>query len=137
MIGKSIPRVDIPAKVTGEFVYVHDVRVPGMLHARVIRPDEQGARVASFDDSAARNVNGFVQTVRKGDFVAVVARNEWAAVKAAQAIQIKWTAGTGLPDQATVFENWRQRPVAKEEATQTVGDAAAAMNGSAKRIKAT
>jgi nicotinate dehydrogenase subunit B len=137
VIGKSIPRVDIPAKVTGEFTYIHDFRLPNMLHARVIRPDHYGARVASVDESAARQVNGFVQTVRKGDFVAVVARNEWAAVKAARAIRVNWTAGAGLPDQATVFETWRQRPVAKEEVTQNVGDAKAALDGSAKRIKAT
>ena len=136
LIGKSIPRVDIPAKVTGEFVYVHDVRVPGMLHARVIRPDDQGARIASFDDSAARTVNGFVQTVRKGDFLAVVGRSEWAAVKAARAMRATWTAGTGLPDQATVFETWRKLPVAKEEVTQNAGDAPAALAGSVKRIKA-
>jgi len=136
LIGKSIPRVDIPGKVTGEFVYVHDVRVPGMLHARVIRPDDQGARVASFDDSAARSVNGFVQTVRKGDFLAVVARSEWAAIKASRAIRVNWTAGTGLPDQATVFDAWRKLPVAKDEVTQTVGDAPAALAGSARRIKA-
>ena len=137
VIGKSIPRVDIPAKVTGEFTYIHDFRLPDMLHARVIRSDHYGARVVSVDESAARQVNGFVQTVRKGDFVAVVARNEWAAVKAAQAIRVNWTAGTGLPDQATVFETWRRRPVAKEEVTQNVGDAKAALDGSAKRIKAT
>jgi nicotinate dehydrogenase subunit B len=137
VIGKSIPRVDIPAKVTGEFTYIHDFRLPEMLHARVIRSDHYGARVESVDESAARQVNGFVQTVRKGDFVAVVARNEWAAVKAAQAIRVNWTAGTGLPDQATVFRTWRQRPVAKEEVTQNVGDAKAALDGSAKRIKAT
>jgi CO/xanthine dehydrogenase Mo-binding subunit len=137
VIGKSIPRVDIPAKVTAEFTYIHDFRVPDMLHARVLRPDHHGARVDNVDDSAARQVNGFVQTVRKGDFVAVVARNEWAAVKAARAIRVSWTAGTGLPDQATVFETWRQRPVAKEEVTQNVGDAKAALDGSAKRVKAT
>ena len=68
--GRSIPRVDSPAKVTGEFMYVHDVKVPGMLHARVVRPDDLGAKVLSIDDSAARRVGGFVQTVRKGDFVA-------------------------------------------------------------------
>jgi nicotinate dehydrogenase subunit B len=137
VIGKSIPRVDIPGKVTGEFTYVHDFRLPDMLHARVIRPDHHGARVASIDESAARQVNGFVQTVRKGDFVAVVAHNEWAAVKAARAMQVNWTAGTGLPDQATVFETWRQRPVAKEEVTQNVGDAKTSLDASAKRIKAT
>jgi nicotinate dehydrogenase subunit B len=137
VIGKSIPRVDIPGKVTGEFTYVHDFRLPDMLHARVMRPDHHGARVVSIDESAARQVNGFVQTVRKGDFVAVVARNEWAAVKAARAMRVDWTAGTGLPDQATVFETWRQRPVAKEEVTQNVGDAKTALDASTKRIKAT
>jgi CO/xanthine dehydrogenase Mo-binding subunit len=137
VIGKSIPRVDIPAKVTGEFTYVHDVRLPGMLHARVIRPDDHGARIASVDDSAARQVGGFVQTVRKGDFLAVVARNEWAAIKAARAMRVTWTVGTGLPDQATVFETWRKRPIAKEDITQNVGDAKAAIGGSASRIKAT
>jgi nicotinate dehydrogenase subunit B len=137
LIGKSIPRVDIPAKVTGEFTYIHDVRLPGMLHARVIRSDDYGARIASVDDSAARQVGGFVQTVRKGDFLAVVARNEWAAIKAAGAMRVTWTAGTGLPDQATVFDEWRKRPVAKEEVTQNVGDAITALDGSARRIKAT
>jgi nicotinate dehydrogenase subunit B len=137
VIGKSIPRVDIPGKMTGEFVYVQDVRLPGMLHARVIRPDDPGARLASFDDSAARKVNGFVQTVRKGDFLAVVTRSEWGAVKAARAIQATWTPGPGLPEQATVFETWRKMPVAKEELTQNVGNAPAALDGSAKRIKAT
>jgi CO/xanthine dehydrogenase Mo-binding subunit len=50
---------------------------------------------------------------------------------------VAWTAGTGLPDQATVFDSWRKRSVAKEEVTQNVGDATAAMSGSALRIKAT
>ena len=136
VMGKSIPRVDIPGKVTGEFTYIHDVRVPGMLHARVIRPDDHGARIASVDDAAARQVNGFVQTVRKGDFLAVVARNEWAAIKAANAMRVTWTAGTGLPDQASVFADWRKRPIAKEDVTQNVGDAKTALDGSARRIKA-
>jgi len=136
MIGKSIPRVDIPAKVTGEFEYVHDVRLPGMLHARVVRPDDLGAKLVSFDDSAAKRVGGFVQTVRKGDFIAVVARSEWGAVKAARALKVNWSAGTGLPDQATVFTHWRNRPVAKEEVTQTAGDVQAALQGAAIRVKA-
>jgi nicotinate dehydrogenase subunit B len=137
VIGKSIPRVDIPAKVTGEFTYIHDIRLPGMLHARVIRPDDHGARIASVDDSAARQVGGFVQTVRKGNFLAVVGRNEWAAIKAAGAMRVTWTAGTGLPDQATVFDTWRKSPIAKEEVTQNVGDAKSALDGSAKRLNAT
>jgi CO/xanthine dehydrogenase Mo-binding subunit len=108
-----------------------------MLHARVIRPDDHAARIQSVDDTAAKQVSGYVQTVRKGDFLAVVARNEWAAIKAANAIRVSWTAGTGLPDKAAVFAEWRKRPIAKEEVTQNVGDAKAALDGSARRVKAT
>ena len=136
VVGKSIPRVDIPAKVTGQFEYAHDVRLPGMLHARVVRADALGASLQAVDDTQARKVSGFVQTVRKGDFVAVVAKSEWAAIKAARAIQLTWSAGTGLPEKATVFDYWRKQPLAKEEATQKVGDAPAALAASSKRIKA-
>ena len=136
VVGKSIPRVDIPEKVTGEFLYVHDFRLPGMLHARVVRADELGARLEAVDDSQARQINGFVQTVRRGDFVAVVAKNEWGAIKAARALKLKWSSGTGLPDKATVFDYWRKQPIAKEEATQKVGDAPAALATSTRRVKA-
>ena len=136
VVGKSIPRVDIPEKVTGEFMYVHDFRLPGMLHARVVRADELGARLVAVDDTEARKVGGFVQTVRRGDFVAVVAKNEWGAIKAARALKLTWSPGTGLPDKATVFDYWRKQPIAKEEATQKVGDAPAALATSARRIKA-
>ena len=88
-------------------MYAHDFRLPGMLHARVVRSDELGARLESVDDSAARKIRGFVQTVRKGDFLAVVSRSELGAVKAARALKTTWSAGTGLPDKATVFDYWR------------------------------
>jgi len=137
VIGKSIARVDIPDKVTGKFEFVHDVRVPGMLHARVIRPDDINAPLLSFDDSAARKVRGFVQTVRKGNFLAVVASDEWSAIKASRAVTAQWSKVAPLPEQSTVFETWRKRPVAKEEATQKAGDIAAGFAASAKRLKAT
>ncbi len=136
IVGKSVPRVDIPAKVTGAFIYAHDFRLPGMLHARVVRPDAVGANVLAVDDSAARKINGFVQTVRKGDFLAVIATSEWAAIKAARALKVNWSASLGLPDKDTVFDYWRKQPIAKEEATQKVGDAPAALASSATRVKA-
>ena len=136
VVGRSIPRIDIPGKVTGEWQYVHDFRLPGMLHARVIRPDEHGARLQSYDDSAARKVAGFVQTVRKGDFLAVVAKNEWAAIKAARGVKVSWTPGTGLPKQSEIFDLWRKRDSAKDEASQKVGDAPSALASAARRLKA-
>ena len=136
VVGRNVPRVDIPGKVTGEWTYVHDFRLPGMLHARVIRPQIFGARVASVDEGAAHKVTGFVRTLRKGDFLAVVAKTEWAAIKAARALKVQWSGGVALPEKRTVFETWRQRPVAKKESTQKVGDAPVALAGATRRIKA-
>jgi CO/xanthine dehydrogenase Mo-binding subunit len=136
VIGQSIRRVDIPGKVTGEFAYVHDFRLPGMLHARVLRPEDLGAPLLAFDDGAARKVPGFVRTVRKGDFLAVVARDEWAAIKAMRAMKVQWGPGTGLPDPATVFDHWRSRPLAKQDVTQKVGDVDAALAAAPRKLKA-
>jgi nicotinate dehydrogenase subunit B len=84
IVGQSVPRVDIPAKVTGEWTYMQDVRVPGMLHARVVRPPAIGAELQSVDESSVSGITGVRKVVRKGsNFLAVVAGSEWAAIKAA------------------------------------------------------
>jgi len=137
LVGQSIPRVDIPAKVSSEHPYVHDLRLPGMLHARVIRPTMIGATLQSVDDASAKRVSGYVQTVRQGNFLAVVAKTEWAAIKASRSIQATWAAGPDLPAKATIFEAWRKMPIAKEEATQKVGDIAQALVNGARSVKAT
>ena len=114
-IGKSIARVDIPGKLTGEWTYVHDFRLPGMLHARVLRPFTVGASLLSVDDSAAAKVEGYERTVRKGDFLAVLAKTEWGAIKVMRAIKVEWGAAELLPEQATVFDHWRSLKVAKRD----------------------
>lgn len=136
VVGRSIPRVDIPDKVSGEHPYVHDFKLPGMLHARVIRSTQIGAKLASVDDRAARQVKGFVSTVRQGDFLAVVCNTEWAAVKAARAIKADWTAGPDLPAKGQLDALWRQMPLAKEEATQKVGQIDGALDQANRRVKA-
>src|SRR5581483_11243561 len=76
VVGTSVPRVELPAKVAGSHVYVHDVRVPGMLHGRVVRPPAAGARLVSVDEASLRDVPGIVRVVRRGDFLGVVAERE-------------------------------------------------------------
>mgnify|MGYP000004578040 FL=1 len=137
IVGQSVARVDIPAKLTGTFVYMHDFKLPGMLHARMIRPSGQGGKLLHVDDSAARKVNGFVKVVRKQDFLAVVCKTEWAAVKAARALKTKWATPDTLPDQAQLYDYWRKLPVAKNEAVIKTGDARQALAGAAKRLQAT
>jgi nicotinate dehydrogenase subunit B len=87
IVGKPVARVDIPEKVAGTFIFMHDFLVPGMMHARVIRPPTMRGRLISLDDTAARRIPGYVSTVRKNDFVAVIARDEWAAIRAARAVR--------------------------------------------------
>ena len=91
-IGKSIPRVDIPSKVTGGPAYVQDMRLPGMLHARVVRPPSRGAVLEEADIDGTRRMSGVVAVVRDGNYLAVVANNEWQAVLAMRALQqsAKW-----------------------------------------------
>jgi CO/xanthine dehydrogenase Mo-binding subunit len=136
VVGQPIPRVDIPAKVTGEHPYVHDFKLPGMLHARVIRSTQMGARLASVDDRAARQVNGFVRTVRQGDFLAVVCKTEWAAVKAARAMSVQWTPGPDLPAKNGLDAHWRSLPLAKQETSQKAGQVDVALKSAAQSIKA-
>jgi CO/xanthine dehydrogenase Mo-binding subunit len=137
LVGKSIPHVDIPGKLTGEHTYIHDFRVPGMLHARVIRPAAIGSKLESYDEASVRDIPGLVKIVRKQDFLAVVAKDEWSAVKAARQLKAKWSQWQGLPDEKRVYEEWRKLPVALSETPTKAGDVQKALAQAPKKIKAT
>ena len=81
-----MPRVDIPAKVTGGAAYVQDMRLPGMVHARVVRPPSYGAQLTECDTAAVEKLPGVVKVVRDGNFLAVVAEKEFQAIKAMKAL---------------------------------------------------
>ena len=123
-IGKSLPRPDMPAKITGHHRYLHDLTLPGMLHARVIRPPALGATLVSVDESSIAGVGG-VRVVRIQSFLAVMAEREWDAVRAARALQTKWTAGTGLPDQGKEFDSMRASRVVRDQEIAKRGDLSA------------
>ena len=99
VIGKSIPRRDLPAKVTGGAAYVQDMRLPGMLFGRVVRPSSYRAQLVSVDEAAAKALPGVVAVMRDGNFIAVAAEREEQAIKAAQALRAsaKWTETPDLP----------------------------------------
>src|SRR5881296_4770466 len=81
-VGKSVRRRDIPKKFTGGAVYVQDVRLPGMVFGRVVRPPSPGARLVSFDEAAVKRMPGVIAVVRDGDFIGVAAEREEQAIKA-------------------------------------------------------
>ncbi|WP_455816595.1 molybdopterin cofactor-binding domain-containing protein [Pseudomonas cerasi] len=103
--GKSVARVDIPAKVTGKLTWVHDLRLPGMLHGRVVRPPYGGAdssaplghSLVSVDDRSIAHLPGIVKIVVMKDFVGVVALREEQAIAAMYALKVSWKPWAGLP----------------------------------------
>jgi nicotinate dehydrogenase subunit B len=101
VMGQAVPRVDIPAKVTGGAAYVQDMRLPGMVHARVVRPPSYWAQLTDCDTSAVEKLPGVVKVIRDGNFLAVVARKEFQSIKAMNALSAaaKWTETAGLPKQ--------------------------------------
>jgi CO/xanthine dehydrogenase Mo-binding subunit len=107
IVGKSIARRDIPNKVTGEPAYVQDLRLPGMLHGRVVRPPGYGAKLEAIDEARVGAMPGVVAVVRDGSFLGVVAEREEQAIKASRALgaSARWTAGPPLPDQAAIYDH--------------------------------
>jgi nicotinate dehydrogenase subunit B len=98
-MGKAVQRVDIPAKVTGGVAYVHDLRLPDMVHARVARPPSYGARLKSVEADPVAKMPGVLKIVRDGSFLAVVAGREWPAVQAVRALRARavWDEPRKLP----------------------------------------
>ncbi|MEA2987006.1 MAG: nicotinate dehydrogenase subunit, partial [Alphaproteobacteria bacterium] len=139
LVGKPIPRVDIPDKCTGRFIYMHNLRMPDMLHGRVVRPPSVGAKLEKVDEAAIKDIPGIVQVVREGNFLGVVASNEWAAINGAQKLKsaATWSKWEGLPEQAKLYEHVRATKVAKDEVTGTVGNTDEAMAQAAKKMTAT
>jgi nicotinate dehydrogenase subunit B len=101
VMGQPVPRVDIPAKVTGGAAYIQDMRLPGMVHARVVRPPSYGAQLAECDAAAGEKLPGVVKVIRDGNFLAVVAKQEFQAIKAMAALSAaaKWKETASLPKQ--------------------------------------
>lgn len=112
IVGKSSPRVDIPAKATGELSFVHDVRVPGMLHGRVVRPPYAGIAQGEFignsllhvDEDSLRDLPGIVKVVVIRDFVGIVAEREEIAQQAVKRLAVRWKTVEGLPPLETSEE---------------------------------
>jgi nicotinate dehydrogenase subunit B len=118
VVGQPVPRVDLPAKATGGLVYVHDMRVPGMLHGRVVRPPYAGIDAGPFvgnsliavDEASIADIPGLVATVVIGDFIGVVAEREEQAAFAAQRLRVTWKPTPALPDLADIPTALRANP---------------------------
>ena len=111
VLGKPMPRPDMPAMVTGQFEFVYNVRVPGMLHGMVVRPAAVGAQVVNVDESSVAGMPGLVQVVVKKDFVGVVAEKPWQAVQIAGKLNVTWSPAPELPKHEAFYDHLRnQKP---------------------------
>jgi CO/xanthine dehydrogenase Mo-binding subunit len=113
-VRQSPPRPDIPAKCTGRHVYVQDFSVKGMLHARVIRPPAIGATLSNVDESSISHLPS-VRVVRVKDFLAVVAPDEWTAVRAARELKATWSEWRGLPRHEDLERYVRDGAIEREQ----------------------
>lgn len=121
VVGTPVPRKDIAGKVLATTEYCHHVRLPGMLHGRVVRPPVAGAVPESVDEASIAGIPG-ARVLREGDFLAVVAPQEWHAVRAARALQVKWSdAPAPFPPMASLFDHIRNAPKARDSATGGFG----------------
>jgi nicotinate dehydrogenase subunit B len=144
IVGQSQPRNDIPAKATGDWVYVHDVRLPDMLHGRVIRPpyvgfdhgEGVGASLLGVDEASVAHMPGIVSVVVIGDFVGVVAEREEQAAAIAKALTLTWREPPKRPDLNAPEEALRDNPASRRLLKET-GDVDLALDGASPRMDRT
>jgi nicotinate dehydrogenase subunit B len=121
VLGQPVPGLDRIALMTGTFEFVQAVRVPGMLHGRVVRPPAMGATLVSIDEKSVADVPGVVKVVVRKDFVGIVAETQLAAQRATKKLVCKWQPGPPLPPQETFFEHMQQQP-SRDELLVDSGD---------------
>jgi nicotinate dehydrogenase subunit B len=134
VVGQSVPRRDVAGKVFGTADFITDVRVPGMLHARMIRPEKAGSTIAQVDETSIASIAG-ARVIREGEFLAVVATDEWQAIQAARALRVEWKAPQSepFPGAQALHEHIRRAAVVRRDEPVKKGDLDAAF-GKAKRV---
>ena len=128
VIGSNARRVDLAGKFTGAPSFVHDLRLPGMLHGRVVRARRPGARVLRLNDSAVQGA----QVIRLGNFIGVVAEHEEQAIKAAAQLQVTWEETEDLPPMEHLYD-WMRAQATTDHVIAETGDVEGAMRRAAKR----
>jgi nicotinate dehydrogenase subunit B len=138
MVGQSPQRYDIPPKVDGSMKWAVDVKLPGMVHARNVRPPVAGAKLMSIDESSVRGIPGFIKVVSKGNYVAVVCEREEQAIKAASQLKANWQkpATSPFPTSEDLFKYMRNATPTSSPKPNVAGDPDAALAGAAKVIEA-
>ena len=136
IVGKPVPRLDIPGKILGAPMYVQDMRLPGMAFGRIVRPPGPRARLESVDTASVQRMPGVIKVVRDGSFLGVTATREEQAIAASEALRqsAKWAEAADLPESGKIHA-WLKAQPSEAQVINEKGDAAAAPV--ARRIEAT
>src|ERR1700674_4154236 len=137
-VGLSPQRYDIPPKVDGSLKWAVDVRLPGMVHARNVKPPVAGAKLVSIDESSVRGMPGFVKVVSKGNYVAVVCEREEQAINAANRLKVNWEkpAAAPFPSSENLFKYMRRATPTSSSKPILVGNPDTGFASAAKVIEA-
>src|SRR5438045_439006 len=138
MVGQSPQRYHIPAKVDGSLKWAVDVKLPGMVHARNVKPPVAGAKLMSIDESSVQGLPGFIKVVSKGNYVAVVCEREEQAIKASRQLKVNWQkpATAPFPASEDLFKYMREAAPTSSAQPIVVGNPDAAFAGAAKVVEA-
>jgi CO/xanthine dehydrogenase Mo-binding subunit len=138
IVGQSPQRYDIPAKVDGSLKWAVDMKVPGMVHARNVKPPFAGATLVRIDEASVSSIPGFIRVVSKGNYVAVVCEREEQAIRAARQIKIEWQkpATPAFPASDNLFEYIRSTKPTSSQKPNVIGDPDAALKSAATTIEA-
>ncbi|MBL8551264.1 MAG: xanthine dehydrogenase family protein molybdopterin-binding subunit [Hyphomonadaceae bacterium] len=136
IVGRSAPRDDLAPRVVGDFQYVTDVKVPGMLHGRMIRPPVAGAVPTSVDEASIAHLSS-ARIVRREGFLGVVAEREWDAIRASRELKVSWSnVESPFPPYDTLYDHIAAAPDVERTVEKSVGDVAAAFSRAARVVEA-
>jgi nicotinate dehydrogenase subunit B len=135
VVGTQVPRVDIPAKFTGQQSFIQDLKIPGMLHARLVRPPSSSATLKSLDLDSIKNSPGIVKVIQRGNFIGIIAEREEQAIEASEQLKVSWSETPSMPPMADLFTYLRSEPT-EDNVLIDNGDVEATINGSSRQISA-
>jgi nicotinate dehydrogenase subunit B len=136
IVGTSTPRQDLPCKVIGGPGFIQDLKVPGMVHARFVRPPNPAAKLVAMDESSVQDIPGLVKVVQRGNFIGVLAEREEQAIQAARQLKVEWQETAAYPRRQDLYTELRGQP-AEDSVLVEQGDLEKAFAGAAQQVHAT
>jgi nicotinate dehydrogenase subunit B len=136
IVGVSQHREDLPRKVAGQPTFIQDLKIPGMLHGRLVRPPSPAAKLVTMDESSVKEILGLVKVVQRGNFIGVVAEREEQAIQAAKQLKVEWQETTTYPLMQDLYTALRSQPT-QESVLVDQGDIKQAFANAAQQINAT